>query len=283
MTTSGTGPGEPGLPAGERGELAPDLLSRVGTTVDPASLVPDWEYRFRHYVVRFARGERDLDACCRLRFDVFNVELGEGLAESERTRRDRDAYDDQCQHLMVIDTKSNTVVGTYRLQVREGAEAGIGFYSASEFDLSSLSTELVDGLVELGRACTAKAHRTRAVLNLLWRGMVAYLAHNRRRYFFGCSSLTSQDPALGLDTYEHLRLRGYLHPSVELPPLPGYECVADGPSRTRVEIPTLFTLYLRQGAKVCGPPALDRFFGTIDFLTLVDTKTMDQAILRSYS
>lgn len=135
-------------------------------------------------------------------------------------------------------------------------------------------------MVELGRACTAVDHRKRAVLNLLWRGMVAYLQHHRRRYFFGCSSLTSQDPAEGLATWEALQQRGYAHPRVFAPPLPAYAC--HGAGGKAANLPTLFTLYLRVGARVCGPPAIDRFFGTIDFLTLVDTQTMDQAIFRNY-
>ncbi len=245
-------------------------------------LVPPYEYRQGRYFVRFARNEGDVDRCCKLRYEVFNLELGEGFESSHVTRRDRDSYDDQCHHLIVEDVKTGAVVGTYRLQMKEAADAGIGFYSASEYDLSSVPAEILSGMVELGRACTAIEHRTRAVLNLLWRGIATYMLHNRRRYVFGCSSLTSQDPALGLATHRYLLERGYGHPELDIQPLPTFVCESTEDARTSVKLPTLFTLYLRLGARVCGPPAIDRFFGTIDFLTLIDTGTMDQGIFRSY-
>jgi putative hemolysin len=261
--------------------LEPEVAG-VPTPPPPASLVPDYQHAKGRYVVRFADGEADVDLACRLRYEVFNLELGEGLEGSRATERDRDAYDDQCQHLLVFDTATGDMVGTYRLQVRETAEAGIGFYSASEFDLSVLSDELLNDMVELGRACTSIRHRNPAVIQLLWRGMVAYLRHHRKRYFFGCSSLTTQDPALGLATHEHLLARGFGHPTLEIQPLPAYACVATGPCTDRVKVPKLFAMYLRQGAKVCSPPALDRFFGTIDFLTLLDLDTIDPKILAPY-
>jgi putative hemolysin len=36
----------------------------------------------------------------------------------------------------------------------------------------------------------------------------------------------------------------------------------------------LLRAYLTIGAKICGPPALDREFQTIDFLTLVDLEKL---------
>jgi putative hemolysin len=42
--------------------------------------------------------------------------------------------------------------------------------------------------------------------------------------------------------------------------------LADG----RVEAPRILTAYLALGAAICGPPAIDRQFGTIDFLTVLD-------------
>lgn len=41
-----------------------------------------------------------------------------------------------------------------------------------------------------------------------------------------------------------------------------------------VAIPKLLRAYLTIGAKVCGTPALDREFQTIDFLTLLDWEAM---------
>jgi hypothetical protein len=47
----------------------------------------------------------------------------------------------------------------------------------------------------------------------------------------------------------------------------------------QVHIPALFQSYLNLGAKVCGGPALDRLFKTIDFLVVLDIEALD---LHSY-
>jgi putative hemolysin len=239
----------------------------------------------RGYRLRFARTEEDLEAVGRLRFEIFNLELGEGLDASFEHGIDRDPFDDQCQHLMVIEEASQRVVGTYRLQVAESAMSGAGFYSETEFDLSTLPREVRSNAIELGRACVARAHRSKSVLFLLWRGLAAYVLWNKRRYFFGCSSLTSQDTDLGLATYDWLRARGHVHPTIAVTPHPGRGCEASG--RTlgdiKVEIPTLFGIYLRYGALALGPPAIDREFGTIDFLTLLDVDVVDPKTFQSFA
>jgi putative hemolysin len=65
--------------------------------------------------------------------------------------------------------------------------------SLGGFELSLLPRELLDNSVELGRACIAKGHRNTQVLFLLWKGVASYVASQRKRYLFGCCSLTGQD------------------------------------------------------------------------------------------
>jgi len=45
-----------------------------------------------------------------------------------------------------------------------------------------------------------------------------------------------------------------------------------------VQIPKLLRAYLTLGAKICGPPALDPHFKTIDFLTWLDLITIPPAV-----
>jgi len=235
------------------------------------------------YRVDFARSAEELDRVQALRFEVFNVELGEGLDESWAERRDRDPFDDQCHHLMILDAESDELVGTYRIQTPEMALAGVGLYCASEFDLSRVPAEVVAESIELGRACIARGHRNGQALFALWRGLAAYVAHNRRRYLFGCCSLTSQDPQDGVCLDAYLRRAGYGHPDVRVEPLPGLECEGEPTAdRPAVEIPTLFGTYLRYGAKVCGPPAIDRRFKTIDFLVLIDVEALARRLRRLF-
>jgi putative hemolysin len=173
-------------------------------------------------------------------------------------------------------------VGTYRLQTAEMAAQRSGFYSAGEFDLSRLPREFLAGAVEVGRACVARGHRNGRVLNLLWRGLALYLLWNRKRYLFGCCSLTSQDRALGAATMRQLAREGQVHPTLSAPPRPGLGCEDADPGEiaaARVHIPPLFASYLSLGAKVFGPPAIDREFKTIDFLVALDIQSLDA---RSY-
>lgn len=269
--------------------------TRIGTSGAPASttpaviggerFTPDLVLEQGRYRLRFARTEADLDAIQALRYAVFNLELGEGLESSHVERRDRDRFDAQCQHLMVEELGSGAVVGTYRLQVAETAEAGEGFYTATEFELADLPDAIRADAIELGRACIAREHRSRLLLFLLWKGMWAYMTWNHKRHFFGCCSLTGTDPALGLQALAWLRHGGYVHPTLEVRPLPGLECAlppgARVPEIASFKLPKLFHAYLRYGAVVCGAPAIDRDFGTIDFLAFWDIEKLDARTLRS--
>ncbi len=235
------------------------------------------------YEVRFARTRADLEALLRLRFEVFNVELNEGLVESYVTGLDEDELDARLHHLMIVDRSSGTVVGTYRMQTPEMAAVFGGFYTASEFDLGALPPDVLGCSIEVGRACVAQPHRNGRVLHLLWRGLATYLAWNRKTGLFGCCSLTSQDPALGLATLHYLAREGHLHRDIDVPPLAACACeVAPETPLPPPHVPALFARYLSLGAKVCGRPAIDRRFRTIDFLVLLDVHDLNPRLFRNF-
>ncbi len=248
--------------------------------------LPDTTLREGRYELRFARSSEELDRVLKLRFEIFNLELGEGFETSFETRRDRDEFDAVCHHLMVLEASSGEVVGTYRMQTHAMAEVGIGFYSAGIFDLTALPPEIANASVELGRACIALEHRNTQVLFLLWRGLALYAVNNQKRYCFGCSSLTSQDPAEGWAVMRQLEQHGQLHPDIRIAPLPEFECLqhaADPLAKSpRVKIPKLFRIYLRHGAKICGPPAIDRQFKTIDFFGIIDLGAITERQFRTF-
>lgn len=257
-----------------------DFASRTLGVPYPSfpDLLPEGAVGAGRYTVRFARSVEDLDAIQRLRFEIFNLELGEGLDSAFQTGRDEDDLDPHFHHLLISCGDPAEVVGTYRLQTAEMAACRAGFYSAGEFDLTGLPAEFLAGAVEVGRACVARGHRNGRVLNLLWRGLARYLSWNRKRYLFGCCSLTSQDPALGAATMRELERSGQVHPTLCAPPLPGFGCDDADPAeiaRATVHIPPLFQSYLSLGAKVFGPPAIDRQFKTIDFLVALDILSLD--------
>ena len=261
-----------------------DLLTDIAYPVF-AETLPTQPLVEKKYEVRFAQTAGELDAVLKLRFEVFNLELGEGLDESYATRRDRDEFDAVCHHLMVVERATGAVVGTYRMQNSGMAERYRGFYSNIEFDLSTFPEAVIRNSVELGRACVALEHRNTQVLFLLWKGLALYVATQGKRYLFGCSSLTSQDPQEGLATMRYLEDRGHVHPDFRIEPQPGFACYDETlelDPEFKVKLPKLFRIYLRHGAKICGPPVIDRQFKTIDFLVIFDVEAMDERMFRTY-
>jgi putative hemolysin len=241
------------------------------------------------YRLRLAQTVEDRDAACRLRFKVFNIELGEGLESSYQTGLDTDQFDLFCEHLLVEDKTDRRIVGTYRMQSGRTAAHNLGYYSEQEFDFSPYEP-LRDDTLELGRASIDRDHRTPEVLMLLWRGIAQYATDMGLRYLIGCSSLNSQDPAEGWQMYRQLEQYRVAEEFRTLPTM-AYACPTEqegepaqpSPSESEivessaVKVPKLLKTYLAIGARICGPPAWDREFGTIDFLTLLDLKLLSHS------
>jgi putative hemolysin len=230
-----------------------------------------------HYSSRLACNFQELRAAQALRFEVFNLELNEGLEQSYTSGLDEDPFDAVCDHLIVEHLPSRQIVGTYRLQTGVNAAAKLGYYSAQEFDFQPYEPFRAE-IIELGRACVHLQHRNLVVLGLLWKGIAEYAQQLGARYLLGCSSLTSQDPATGASAYAELCRKNLAPPAWRTQPLPEYECPLNHLAEEPVKIPKLLRAYLSVGAKICGPPALDRSFKTIDYLTLLDLKTMPPSV-----
>jgi putative hemolysin len=231
-----------------------------------------------------ARDAGEVQRAQRLRFEVFNLELNEGLAESHFSGLDVDPFDSVCDHLIVEQVETGEVVGTYRLQTGERAAANIGYYSEREFDFTPYESAR-GGMVELGRACVHADHRNFNLLHLLWRGIANYAREHNARFLVGCSSLTSQDPLEGVSMYQELRDRFLARAEFRTEPQPEfrYELLngLESLPTTNHASAKLLRTYLAIGAKICGPPAIDREFGTTDFLTLLDLQDLP-AIVRAH-
>ena len=222
------------------------------------------------YRLRMAASAADRQAAQALRFEVFNLELDEGLVQSYDTGLDVDPFDEVCDHLLVEDLHVGSVVGTYRLQTGLRAQQGLGYYSEREFDFAPFEPFRVQ-VVELGRACIHVQHRNFAVLNLLWKGIGSYAREHDARYLVGCSSLTSQDAAVGAAAFQ--RLAAHLAPPEwRTRPLSTFVCPLERVAIDAPRLPRLLSAYLAMGAAICGAPAIDREFRTIDFLTWVDVQ-----------
>jgi putative hemolysin len=231
------------------------------------------------YRARLAATEADRLAAFRLRFMVFNIELNEGLETAYESGYDIDHYDEVCDHLIVEHAGTGDIVGTYRMQSGDTAARSFGYYSEQEFDFAPY-TAIRSQVVELGRACVHREHRSSEVLNLLWKGIMRYAAARGSRYLMGCCSLTSQDAAEGTAVFESLR-NYQAEPHMMTVATPAY-AMPLVPVVNVVEPPRLLRAYLAVGARICSAPAIDRDFKTIDFLTMLDIETLHPRVARRY-
>ena len=242
--------------------------------VSPATIVET-----EHFTVRLAENHEDVEGAQRLRYEVFNSEQGRGLRGSVRYGIDFDEFDEYCLHLMAIEKASGKLVGTYRAHLGCVANSAKGFYSSREYEIHGLY-KIADKCIELGRTCVAPDYRSGAVVALLWAGITELIVRARLTYMLGCVSLDDTDPALGWALYEYI---GKKHPKCgefNVVPRPGFKLerphereikkILDDESGLRKKIPPIFKGYLRLGGYICGEPALDREFGTIDFFIVVD-------------
>jgi len=228
----------------------------------------------REYLVRLAELPEERLQAFRLRFLVFNLELNEGLESAYKTGYDTDEFDPVCDHLIVEHLPTGQVIATYRMQTGKTAAANLGYYSEREFDFTPYEA-IRESVVEVGRAAILKQHRSFEVLNLLWKGIGVYARRHSGRYLVGCSSLTSQNPAAGIELFR--QLGPFLAaPKWHTKPQPGF--ALDSPfaefAACSITTPRLLRAYLNLGARICGEPALDHEFKTIDFLTLLDLESL---------
>jgi L-ornithine Nalpha-acyltransferase len=243
--------------------------------------------------VRLAISPEDIAAVQALRYRIFYETMGArpspGMA---RLKRDGDAFDRNCDHLMVLDhgrgEGADAVVGTYRLIRREAARRCGQFYSAAEYDISRLAA-YPGPVLELGRSCVDPAYRARAVLPLLWSGIAAYVFHYDIELMFGCASLPGTDPdelAAPLSyLYHHhlapveLRTRALPERYVDMRRLdPG----SIDSERTRGQLPPLIKGYLRLGGFVGDGAVIDHQFNTTDVCIVVKTDLVTEKYSRHY-
>jgi putative hemolysin len=233
------------------------------------------------YTARLAESIDDIRAAQRLRFEVFNLELDKGLDASYASGLDRDPFDEVCDHLLVFHTPSGELAGTYRLQTGPAALAGLGYYSAQEFDFAPFEP-IRPQLIELGRACVHRQHRSLSALGVLWKAIAQYAQERNGRYLIGCSSLATGSPDAGWNVYAHLLCGHLARPAFRTSPLVGWECPEPSAETAEQPVPKLMQAYLSLGAKICGAPAWDQAFRTIDFLTLLDLDEIHPAARRRF-
>lgn len=167
------------------------------TTVNMQELYDLGEMRSGNLEVFVASKAEDIKSAQALRYQVFYAEMGaKSTPEIEKTKLDIDEFDAVCDHLLVVDhqaTGDYKIVGTYRLLRQENMQKIGRYYSESEFDISMIKQ--YDGeILEVGRSCVHPDFRNRSVMQLLWRGIGAYVTKFNIKIMFGCASFHGIDP-----------------------------------------------------------------------------------------
>ncbi len=245
------------------------------------------------HAIRLAQGRAEIDACQALRYRVFYDEMqARPTAEMAARARDFDAFDDVADHLMVLDYERGrgaaAVVGTYRLIRREAAAVIGHFYTADEFDIAPV-VGFPGPVLELGRSCVEAPYRTRPIMQLLWRGIAAYVFHYDIRLMFGCASLHGTEVgqlALPLSYLWHhhlappaLRPLALPHRRVEMNMLPAEDLDLRAAMSA---LPPLIKGYLRLGGFVGDGAVIDHQFNTTDVCVIVKTELVTDKYYRHY-
>jgi putative hemolysin len=239
------------------------------------------------YTLLVAADETQIAAAQRLRHQVFAEELGATL-HSATPGLDVDEFDAYCDHLIVRDDATAEVVGTYRMLPPERAAQAGRRYSDGEFEMGALAP-LRHHLVETGRSCVHPAHRSGAVINLMWGGIARYLHLNGYRWLGGCASVPLDDGGrLAADVWNVVQARHLSPPAMRVRPRrpwlsePAAREIAPNGNGKRVPMPPLLHGYLRLGAWVCGEPAYDPDFRVADLYVLLSLDRVDPRYLRHF-
>lgn len=216
----------------------------------------------------------------RLRYKVFIEALGLTSLMRE-DRLDCDEFDEYCDHLIVRNSDTLEVVGTYRLLSPSRARKLGRLYSEGEFDLGRLN-HIRSRMVEAGRACIHPDYRGGSVIMLLWSGLAEYMRRENAEFLVGCASISLADGGHNaVAVYQEL-VRKNLAP-VEYrvtPHLPfPFSKLEAAP---KAQVPALLKGYLRSGAMVCGEPAWDPDFESADLFVMLPLAKLDTRYARHY-
>ena len=218
------------------------------------------------FAVIFVKDKKILDEVKYLRGRVF----------FNKAEKDEDEFDEFSDHLAVVDKEKNEIIGTYRLLLGSTARKHLGFYSETEFDLTNVKINCKGELLEMSRACVLSTYRKYPIINLLCNEILAYFERHKIRYVFGCPSIECPTPRVIGELFAFFKQKCFAPLQFRVEPLKNKLYHFD----KNIEIyqykeilhllPSLIRGYLKMGAFVCGEPAYDKKFGTVDFFMMLD-------------
>jgi L-ornithine Nalpha-acyltransferase len=245
------------------------------------------------FEVRLASTRAEIEAAQALRYRIFYEEMqAKPSPEMAVIKRDFDAFDEVCDHLLVLDHRRGdgleSIVGTYRL-IRRSAAAEMGrFYSSAEYDIQKV-IDYPGEVLEVGRSCIAKDARNTATMQMLWRGIALYAYHYDIKVMFGCASFPGTDPS------QHAQAMSCLYHNHLAPPeicaralanryvkMDMLERDAYDARKAMARVPPLIKGYLRLGGFVGDGAVIDWQFNTTDVFITVKTELVTEKYIRHY-
>ncbi len=242
------------------------------------------------FVLKTVTNSDELIQALKLRYEVFHHEM---LGKPRPTGIDVDSFDFICDHLIIIEKKTEKIIGTYRMNCSDFSDS---FYSAQEFDLRRIEGGPGPQL-ELGRACIHKDFRRGLVISLLWRGIAEYMAATDSKLLFGCASIKTESARQAALLYNHFAQEGRIQADLLCPPTRAYSMpnlsvwieklnrplTIEEKEEVEGLIPPLCRAYLKAGAFLGGEPAYDPDFKCIDFLTILPRENLNKVLWRKYN
>ena len=273
------------------GRTADGWLSFSAGAQPPLGRIGDLE-------VRLARGPEEIRRAQRLRYRVFFEQRNVPASPAATLhRRDLCSFDAICDHLVVIDHAAvdhrfggglrPKIVGTYRLLRQDVANRHSGFYSAGEFDISPLLARHPDKrFLELGRSCVLPRYRSKRTIELLWRGIWAYVQQHRIDVLIGCASFEGTDPDALVLPLSALHHHARAPSCWQAGPLPGR--MASSPlipiesldrRHAMALLPPLIKGYVRAGARFADGVVVDHRFATTDVFAVMPMAELERRYL----
>ena len=238
------------------------------------------------FVARLADGPADVRAAQALRHLSFRKLRG--LDDDDASALDTDAYDAACQHMLVQEARTGTLVCCFRLlPLPGGAEIGRS-YSAQYYDLDLLAG-FAGPMMELGRFCIHPDWKDPDILRVAWGAMTQLVDAQGVELLFGCSSFDGAEAsrhaeALAMLKDRHLAPKRWL-PRVKAPNVFRFARALQGRKpdmrRAMLGMPPLLRTYLLMGGWVSDHAVLDCDLNTLHVFTGLEIRAIPPARARA--
>lgn len=205
--------------------------------------------------------------------DVVHAQALRHRAFHRSEGRDKDPFDDLCEHFLIETLADGRLVGCFRiLDLTDGRQIRQS-YSAQFYDLSRLQG-FPGRIVEMGRFCVAPELLDADILRVGWGALTRYVDARQVELLMGCTSFAGVDPGAYEAAFAHLH-QCHRAPQAWAPARRADEvCDFTGLSGANPStgealrrMPPLLRTYLAMGGWVSDHAVIDRHMNTLHVFT----------------